>query len=605
MVKLAFKKLIGYRISFQKKGIQNTISISLMLLSILGMMLIVLPLYLNFTKTAEHMVQQKNMQLISQTNQYLDSHLRNMMKISDTLYFQVVKNADLSKDSIKESMELLYNSSREHIVSIALFNDFGKVEEAVPLSKLKTSVEPRSNDWFINADNKIEELHFSTPHVQNLFNDPDYRYRWVVSLSRNVEITKGGKTDDGVLLVDMNFSGIERVCRSVDLGNKGYLYLMDKNGEIIYHPRQQLLYSEIEKENNKAVVLHEDGSFTENFNGKKRLVTLKTVGYTGWKIVAITPIADVVVQYGQIRVFVVGIFLFGIFVLCFASILLSAQIAKPIKRLEKSVQKLEKGELDATIAVSGSYEIQHLGKTIRSMVKQMRKLMDDIVVEQEQKRKSELDALQTQINPHFLYNTLDSIVWMIENERYNGAITMVTALARFFRISISKGRSIITVKEELEHARHYLTIQNIRYKNKFSYEVKGDEETLDYACVKLIIQPIIENAIYHGMEYMSEDDEGKIIVTSYTQKGDLYIEVCDNGSGMPPATVESLLEGKVKNKSKGSGIGMRNVHERIQLYFGKEYGITIESEPDEGTKILIHMPLLTIKQVEDNKGGPQ
>ena len=141
--------------------------------------------------------------------------------------------------------------------------------------------------------------------------------------------------------------------------------------------------------------------------------------------------------------------------------------------LEKSVKEFENGVGNLYIPENGSQEVQHLAKAIKLMIHQMNILMDNIVKEQEEKRKSELNALQSQINPHFLYNTLDSIVWMIENENYNGAITMVTSLARFFRISISKGRNIITVKDELEHAKNYLTIQSIRYKNKFDYEIEN------------------------------------------------------------------------------------------------------------------------------------
>ena len=159
---------------------------------------------------------------------------------------------------------------------------------------------------------------------------------------------------------------------------------------------------------------------------------------------------------------------------------------------------------DTEIAVGVSYEVAHLGKTIRTMVAQMRSLMDDIVAEQESKRKSEFDALQSQINPHFLYNTLDSIVWMIENERYPEAVTMVTALARLFRISLSKGKTIISVSDELEHARNYLTIQTMRYKNKFTVSVDAQPETLGLSTIKLIIQPLLENAIVHGVSELKE-----------------------------------------------------------------------------------------------------
>lgn len=587
---------------FQKKSIRTMIVGYFTLVSVAGMLLVTVLLYFNFIRTAESMIEQQNIQALDQTNHYLDSHLRNMMKISDTVYYQVIKNADLGKESIKDQLDLMYNAYREHVVSIAIFDSYGKVVEASPLSNLKERVDPRDNDWFINADDNIQEIHFSTPHVQNLFDDPDYRYRWVVSLSRNIEINEYGTMKDGILLVDINSSGIERVCQSAELGNSSYIYLMDDQGEIIYHPKQQLLYSHLDTENNLWAVQQEDGSYQESFDGEERLVTIKTVGYTGWKLVAISPLQEVVSQYSKIRVFVLLISLIAFFVMGLVNILVSSKIANPIRRLEQSVRKLERGELNTPIAVSGSYEIKHLGKTIQSMVLQMRSLMDDIVEEQEQKKKSELEALQTQINPHFLYNTLDSVIWMIENERYDGAVTMVTALARFFRISISKGKSIITVEEEMEHARNYLTIQNIRYKNKFKYTVTVEPKIKEMATVKLIVQPLIENAIYHGMAYMDEDEGGEIRVTAYGKNGELFIDVADNGSGMQPEVQDQVMSGVIKEKSKGSGIGVRNVQERIKLYFGMTYGIEIFSEPDEGTLVRIRMPQISIEEMREKEG---
>ena len=272
-----------------------------------------------------------------------------------------------------------------------------------------------------------------------------------------------------------------------------------------------------------------------------------------------------------------------------ANVLVSSRIATPIQKLEKSVKELEEeGNLAREIYIGGSYEIESLGHSIQSMVNQMRKLMDDIVVEQEAKRKSELDALQSQINPHFLYNTLDSIVWMVESERYEEAITMVTSLANLFRISLSKGRNIIPIRSELEHAQNYLSIQKLRYKNRFTVEMDIQPEILDCSTIKLIVQPLLENAIYYG----TEDGDGEITVKGYVKDKDIYIEVSDDGLGMPPETVELLLTDNNRVRKKGSGIGLINVHQRIQLYFGAAYGLTIESEPDEGTTIRIHLPMV-------------
>ena len=580
-----FRQLVK---SYQKRSIQFMISLSFTVVAMAGMVFLGMALYLRFTSATETMLKEENRRVIDQVNMNLDVYLRNMMRVSDSMYYRVIKNSDLAVDPIDKSMNLLYETNRDLLISIVVLDENGELVGVSPVSKLKKTARPEDQEWFTRAMNKIENLHFSSPHVQNLFEDPDFRYRWVISLSRAVELTSNGNVRHGVLLVDMNFSGIEQLFKDVSLGGRGYIYLTDSEGEIIYHPRQQLLFSNLIKENNLDAVRYEDGSHVEKFQGEERVVTIKTVGYTGWKIIGVTPMSDMTSDYYHIRMFAVFILSFLMFLMVYANLYLSSRIADPIKTLERSVKELEKGDLNVEIAIGGSYEIQHLGKTIRSMVAQMRNLMDDIVAEQESKRKSELDALQSQINPHFLYNTLDSIIWMIENERYPEAISMVTALARLFRISLSKGRNIIPVSDELEHARNYLTIQMVRYKNKFQVDISAEPETLRLSTIKLIIQPLLENAIHHGMECM--DGDGEISVRAYLKDGDLYIDVSDNGMGIPAELCETLLTDQSRIRSKGSGIGLRNVHERIQLCYGRPYGLTIFSEPDVGTTVRIRLP---------------
>ena len=576
---------------YKKASIKYIISISFTIVAVIGMIVVGGALYLRFSNSTEEMVSKNNQTIIEQVNLNLDSYLRNMMKISDTIYYRAIKKTDMSVENIEKEMDLIYEANKDNLISITLFSEFGEIIESYPLQQLKKNIDPRINDWFKNAKNRKENLHFSTPHVQNLFYDPDYKYTWVVSLSRAVEITNKRKISSGVLLVDMNFSGIEQICKNVEVSKNGYVYLIDRDGEIIYHPRQQLIYSNLTTENNKEAAKYEDGNHIEKFEGSNRLVTVKTVGYTGWKLVAISPMSDVTAGYYEFRVFAIFIMIFAIFTLISINMFVSSRIANPIKDLEKAVKEFENGVENLNISESGSYEIQHLTKAIKSMVNQMNLLMKNIMVEQESKRKSELNALQAQINPHFLYNTLDSIIWMIENENYDGAIVMVTALARFFRISLSKGKNIITVKDELEHARNYLTIQSIRYKNKFIYSIEADEDTLNLTSIKLIIQPLIENAIYHGIK--SKNEYGKLTIRGYKDKNMLIFVIKDTGKGMDEDTLTKLyqrINEKKRDEKENRGYGIWNVNQRIKLYYGEQYGLQIDSIVDKGTSIYIKIP---------------
>ena len=587
---------------YRKMSIQMVLSLSFTAVAAAGMLLMSVSLLWRITAASEELVAENSQRLLAQANLNLDSYLRRMMRISDTVYYRSIKNTDLAGDDLTGDLSLLYEENRDDLVSLAVFDGEGDLVSAVPLSAMKKEAEPAGSDWFQDAARSMENLHFSTPHVQNIFDDPDYPYRWVVSLSRHVQLTRGGVTESGVLLVDMSFSGIEEVCRDVTLANGGYLYLIDGGGELIYHPRQQLIYAGLLEENNRAAADYRDGSRQEIFQGRSRQVTVKTVGYTGWKLVGVAPAESWFAASPQLPLFGLTLLLFSIFLMAFLNFLISARISDPILRLERSIRELDKGLANVEIEEGGCYEVQRLSHAVASMVSTMRYLMDDIVRQEGQKRRSELEVLQSQINPHFLYNTLDSVIWMTESGQRQEAIQMVTSLARLFRISLSKGKSIIPLADELEHARHYMNIQQIRFKNRFTTEIQAKPGTEGLYTLKLIIQPLLENAVYHGMA--SAEDDGIIRVTAYREGEDLLIDVEDNGLGMRPELAASLLdEDRPELPTGGSGIGVRNVHQRIRLTFGEGYGLTILSEPDEGTLVRVRLPALSREEADRCRQG--
>lgn len=585
---------------YQTRSIQFNISISFTLISVIAMIFLGATLFYRFSVESQNNAIESNKQLVEQVNLNMDTYLKNMMRISNSMYYSVIKNLDLAQVKPDKEMSLLYEANKDNLVSVACFKEDGQLVGAAPVSTVKSGLNVTTQDWYIRANEKIENIQFSTPHVQNLFENSNYRYYWVVSLSRAVELIEDGNTSRGTLLVDMNFSGIEQLFSKVNAKSTGYIYLTNRNGEIIYHPRQQLLYSHIIAENNFSAAAQEDGYYEERFEGVKRSVIVRTVGYTGWKIISVIPTKDAFPNLIEMRFFAVLIIFLFIVIMSFMNLFVSKRIATPIKKLDASVKDLENEKLNLDIYIGGSYEIRHLGKTIKKVVEQMRKLMDDIVIEQEMKRKNELDILQSQINPHFLYNTLDSIVWMIESDRYEEAMAMVTALANLFRISLSKGKNIITIKDELQHVESYLSIQQVRYKDKFEVAIDISPAILECSTIKLILQPIVENAIYYAMEAMIGD--GEIKINGYEKNGDIYIDVTDNGLGMPAEMVDQLLSDNAKIKRRGSGIGLRNIHQRITLYFGEEYGLSIFSEPDEGTTIQIHLPKIPYNELSNKEG---
>lgn len=573
------------------KSMQMTISVSFTVLSVCCMCFLGVMLYQQFTRKAENLTIENSRQLLNQTTINLEDYLRNMRRISDAMYYTVIKNTDIGSESLDDSMTLLYEANKDKLVSIACYTNDGNLTAAAPIATEKRDVDIKSQKWFQDAAGELENFHFSTPHVQNLFDDPSFRYYWVISLSRTVELTRNGTSMLGVLLVDMNYSSIEQLLEKANTDTSGeYVYLMAPDGEIIYHPKQNLIHMGLYQENNDRTAQYEDTTVKENFRGEKRLVTVKTISYTGWKLVSVVPMKSFSMGMTGMRNLVVLLVALTVLAAVLLNQMVSARISKPLRRLNDSVKEWESGNMNPDIYAGGSMEVEHLGKTLRSTVAQIQQLMDDIVVEQEEKRKSELDALQSQINPHFLYNTLDSIVWMITGERYDDAVFMITQLASLFRISLSKGKTVIRVEEEVKHAQNYMNIQKIRYKNSFEVDFQIDEDIRDGCIVKLVLQPLLENAIYYGMEFM--DGEGEIHVRGYRKDDDIYLEVEDNGLGMPEEEAAELLNGKERPHKHGSGVGLINVHSRLKLRFGEEYGLIIHSCPDEGMMIQIHIPYI-------------
>ena len=571
------------------RSIRNSIFIYFTITSLVAVLLIVISIYSRLSSQLYDTVKQENVSLVNRVDSSMEVYLRNIMKLSDTIYYGIIKNTNLSEDSIGEKLTLLYNNNKEQVSNIALISKEGEPISVVPAARFRKNFKAEDEEWFVNALNKTENIHFTLPHVQKMFEKGDNSYNWVISMSRAVEITVGGSTEQAVLLIEMAYQGLEEVLDEVTLGNGGYIYLMDSNGDIIWHPKFELIASGRVKENNLVAAGYDDGSREEIFNGTRQTVVTKTVGYTGWKLVGVIKGTGISLNMLKTRLFIVFVILLIIFIVILINSYISFRVTNPIRELEKSVKELEEGNLDADIYMGGSYEVQHLGKSVQDMKFRIKGLMQDIVSEHEEKRKSEFDSLQAQINPHFLYNTLDIIVWQIENEKQSEAVHTVTALARFFRLSLGKGKNIVTVRDEIDHVKNYLMIQHMRFKNKFDYEFDIAEDVLELPSLKLMLQPLVENAIYHGMEFM--DGDGMIMVKAWRKEDELYLSVADNGLGMTEDKVEMILTGKsTSGNGRGSGIGVKNVNERIKLYFGEAYGLTIDSEPDEGTTVIIHLP---------------
>lgn len=587
------------KINYKPGNIQTTIMIAFSIISALIILSMGIMMYWRFSDISEENIIENNQKLMDQTVESVENYLINMRQISDAAYYYVIKENDLSGniDEIHKGMNLLYEANKDKLRSIAVYNKYGSLMAAEPVATQKEEPDVTKQEWFIQAMNRMENIHFSTPHVQNLFDDGTYRYYWVLSASRVVELTNGTESQTGVLLVDMDYSGISRMMEQINAsGNGQYYYLCDGNGNIIYHPHQVQLDNGMQSESSVKAAASDEKIYDEYMEGVHRKVIVNSISYTGWKLVGVMPYSIFTTRMADIKQFVLVVSLLMAMMLELINQVVSVRISSPIMKLNNSVNKYEEGK-EPHIYIGGSEEIRHLGKSIQESYKQNLSLMKRVVWEQNERRKSELDVLQSQINPHFLYNTLDSITWMIEGEKNEEAAFMITQLAKLFRISLSKGHTIISIRDELQHAQSYMNIQKIRYKNKFEVVFDIDPKILDYCVVKLVLQPILENAINYGIREM--DGCGIINICGKKDGDKIILSVSDNGMGIPDDEIGFLLRDTNRIRKRGSGVGLVNVNNRIKILFGGQYGLYIESELDEGTTVYINIP--AIEYTEENR----
>lgn len=572
-----------------KSSMQSIIMVAFATMSISVILIMGIIMYIRWYSSAREDNIRSTQDVMEQTTNSVENYLHRMRQISDTAYYNIVKENDILDTKMQDNLNLLYETNKDSLMSIAIYAQSGELLVAEPLADEKESNTVTEQSWFVNALRKVENMHFSAPHIQNIFDDGTGKIHWVISLSRAVDITRNDSIRRGILLIDMDYAAISDIMEQVNLlNNETYYYLCDRNGQIVYHPKQVQIAEGIYSENNEQIATYENGLYEEKYQGKKRTIIVDTIGYTGWRLVSVNEHNGIATLSDNAFYFIIMLIALMVMTMLFVSQLVSNRISNPLRMLDDSVIKYEAGE-KPDIYIGGTSEIRHLSESIRRYYEQIELLMAQDAKIQNERRKSELEALQSQINPHFLYNTLDSITWMIESGKNDEASLMISHLARLFRISLSKGKTIISIGSELQHAESYMNIQKMRYKDAFEVEYNIDDELKEFCIVKLVLQPLLENAINYGLEGA---DDARILVSAHREESDLYISVRDNGAGMPSEEAALVLKDSNRSRTKGSGVGLINVNNRIKILFGEEYGIIFESEADEGTCVTIHIPAI-------------
>lgn len=510
-------------------------------------------------------------QAVSQVSNTVGSYLRDMGQAME-LVEQSVSESGESRDWLLAAF-LKY---RPDVVAVTSYSAGGEL-----LDCWSPGREPRENifqnlSFDLSAARESEGAYMTAPHVETIF---EGYYPWVVTMTAPLE----GGGEAAWVSLDISFSSISSYLKNVSIGQRGYCFLMDREGNIVYHPQQQLLYAGLKSEDTEALAALEDGDYADD----TVIYCLASVEGSDWRAVGVSYVDELVNRNvnDMIRLScLLAVVVLGAALL--TSWLLFRFLGRPLRGLASAMESFESdADHFAHKPVGGTREVQELSDSFEHMVLRIQELVTTVREEEINLRKTELKALQAQINPHFLYNTLDSIAWMCEQGRNADAVRMVHALARLFRISISRGHELIPIAKEIEHAESYLQIQMYRYKNQFTYDFDVDPDCLSYYCNKITLQPIIENSINHGLDLMV--DEGRIDVLVRQDGDDIVFSVRDNGVGMSEEQIEAIMQ---HGPTDRTGIGIKNVNDRLKIYFGKSYGLHITSEPDVGTCVEIRMP---------------
>jgi two-component system, sensor histidine kinase YesM len=541
-----------------------------------------------YARSIEHETNSHMAAMIGQVNNIIELRVREMERLIDLLadikvVSSFLKDGKATYSEREEILAILSNISETHPeiagVLVVAAND-AWVSDGFSSTTRDPLTEER---WYARAVAAPREVHLvARPIGRNIRSTKAYGADEVVSIIKAVSFGVDEKAS-GAILIDMRLSAIEELFSTSIIGKGGFLYIADSEGEMVYAPVNKVVYRlPID------ALLRDPSAAVINVAGIDYQVLAQRSPYTGWRTIGVFSLAETLREVLIIRYWTYIIGSITMILAIGAAFFFTSSIAKPVLDLRSLMKRVENGDLSVRFSGVPGDEIGELGLGFNEMIGRIQGLIDQVYVEQRSKREAELRILREQIKPHFLYNALDTIQWMAQEHRVDDVVSMVGALSSLFRIGLSKGREFIALSEEFEHVESYLLIQKMRYEEKFNYSIRCDPGLRSRQVLRLTLQPLVENAIYHGIK--ERRGPGMLSVEAKIEGGDLILTVSDDGVGMTKETLAQLIESLEVGGSSPGGYGIRNVHERIRLTFGKPYGLSFESVYGEGTVVTVRHP---------------
>ncbi|KRF42293.1 sensor histidine kinase [Paenibacillus sp. Soil787] len=538
---------------------------------------------------------------VSQSKNYLDDRLGVLLSAVVAMFNNNYNNTDLVQSLIHSDNPDFAAGPIDYIVWNQSLNQFYSYDNYDMVDSVVL--------WYNNGkialartDHIFKPLHFTVmPYLNRTegslatvfwknLHDRDIQYNSEndSKVASIYEWVGQNRTDPkGVFIVNIKADFFKKILSSPKISDNGYLLLASPDGLMRFKTVSEKY--ELDDEQLRKRLQETPSAFgrmeMRSKYGSNMTVIYDTLGANHWKLAAVFPEEEVLSKVNNIKylniLVIAGAVLFAILF----STLLTRYISKPIKHLIRQVNRIEEGNLNISVKEWPQNEMTVLNYGLKDMVERIQMLLQQVKDEQEMKRQIEISLLQAQIQPHFLYNTLFSIKQLCDLGEAKEAGRMITALSTFFRISISKGQEVISIAQELEQVQTYLFIQQMRYGDAFQYKIDVEPSLLTCTIVKLTLQPIVENAIYHGIK--KSEHQGWIQISGYCTDGDIYLFVEDNGVGLESEKIAELRAGLSDTGPVKGGFGVVNVHKRLQMNYGYNYGLHYESEPGKGTLVTI------------------
>lgn len=523
---------------------------------------------------------------VRSSGSYIESYIERLKAVSriigqnpDTLLYL----STLDEQARSRVMRLITTALETDpaLVSVVLVSKRGDVLSNEAALDMTVSSDMMDEAWYVAALNNAGMPALTSARLQSFSME---KSTWVISVSMEILDAEGANA--GVLLMDIRYEVIENYLADLKLGKQGFAFILDDAGNVVYHPEPAYFVEPEKKEKLQAISRMADGYDS----GMGMLTHHEAIGGTRWTLVGLSSLDDLGNMRRQLAETFVAAALVLLGIILGGGVFLSRRITNPIKALEAAMQEPETELARVVVDERGCYEAASLARHYNAMLDRIEALLVSISEKEKVLRTYEINALHGQINPHFLYNTLDTIVWMAEFNDSEKVIAVTKSLAQFFRLSLSQGEELIPLADELDHVRQYLYIQKQRYGSRMDYSFEAEEELLSEKVPKIILQPLVENAIYHGIR--EQADPGHITISARREEGQLILMVADTGVGFEVGAAP-------REGVRLGGVGLSNVEQRIKLHFGEAYGLQIASAVGKGTTVTLRLPLSGANRTKD------